>query len=322
MERQLFLPSKLSRVRLGVISAMKAKRLLSKGCQGYLAPVVLNDNAPSSVEDVRVVRHFSDVFPNDLSGLPPDRDVEFTIDLLPDFLQAPAKLRELKVQLQELVDNGFIQPSTSPWGAPVLFVRKKDGTLRLCIDYRQLNRRDLNLQQRRWIELLSDYDCMIKYHPGRENTVADALSRKTPAILNAIYDCHVPLLADLRSTGVELGVKDREEALLANFQIVKYHGVPVDIILDRDPRFTSKFWVAFQKALDPSHMIHPQPLEINTDLTYDEEPATILDCKDKELRNKIVHLVKVLWRNHSVKEATWETEDRMREMYPPLFYDY
>ncbi|XP_070678235.1 uncharacterized protein [Malus domestica] len=87
----------------------------------------------ASVEDVEVVRHFPNVFPEELPGLPPDREVEFTIDLLPE-------LRELKTQLQELVDKGFIQPSTSLWGAPVLFVRKKDGTLRLCIDYRQLNR--------------------------------------------------------------------------------------------------------------------------------------------------------------------------------------
>ncbi|TQD94469.1 hypothetical protein C1H46_019890 [Malus baccata] len=73
---------------------------------------------------------------------------------------------------------------------------------------------------------------------------------------------------------------------------------------------------------DPSHVIPPQPLEINSDLTYDEEPVTILDWKDKELRNKIVRLVKVLWRNHSVEEAIWETEDQMREMYLRLFYDY
>ncbi|CAN6712778.1 unnamed protein product [Malus baccata var. baccata] len=73
---------------------------------------------------------------------------------------------------------------------------------------------------------------------------------------------------------------------------------------------------------DPSHVIPPQPLEINPDLTYDEEPVTILDWKDKVLRNKTVSLVKVLWRNHSVEEATWETEDRMREMYPRLLYGY
>ncbi|XP_048427369.1 uncharacterized protein LOC125471209 [Pyrus x bretschneideri] len=72
-----------SRVRHGVISAIRAKKLLEKGCQGYLAHVVLNDNVPNSVEDVRVVRHFSYVFPDDLPGLPPDRDVEFIIDFLP-----------------------------------------------------------------------------------------------------------------------------------------------------------------------------------------------------------------------------------------------
>ncbi|CAN6715201.1 unnamed protein product [Malus baccata var. baccata] len=232
--------------------------------------------------------------------------------------------------------------------------------------------------------------------------------------------------------------------------VVKYHGVPVNIISDRDPRFTSKFWTAFQEALgtrllystayhpqtdgqsertiqtledmlrssvmqfgdswhdrldlmefaynnsfhssigmppfealygkacrtplcwsevgerilegpeivdettqniqrmyntgdyvflklspwkgvvrfgkkgklNPSHVIPPQPLEINPDLTYNEEPVTILDWKDKTLRNKTVSLVKVLWRNHSVEEATWETEDRMRDMYPRLFYEF
>ncbi|XP_070679282.1 uncharacterized protein [Malus domestica] len=137
-----------SRVRHGVISAIRARKLLSKGCQGYLAYVVLNDVVPSSVEEVGVVRHYPDVFPDDLPGLPPDRDVEFSIDLLPGtdpisltpYRMAPAKLRELKIQLQELLDKGFIQPSSSPWGALVLFVRKKDGPLRLCIDYRQLNR--------------------------------------------------------------------------------------------------------------------------------------------------------------------------------------
>ncbi|XP_070682488.1 uncharacterized protein [Malus domestica] len=73
---------------------------------------------------------------------------------------------------------------------------------------------------------------------------------------------------------------------------------------------------------DPSHVIPSQPLEINPDLSYDEEPVTILDWKDKVLRNKTVRLVKVLWRNYSVEEATWETKDRMRDMYPRLFYDY
>ncbi|KAM1763922.1 hypothetical protein ACFX11_003220 [Malus domestica] len=68
--------------------------------------------------------------------------------------------------------------------------------------------RDLNLRQQLWIELLSDYDCTIEYHLGRANVVVDALSRKPQGRINALYACHVPLLADLRSTGVKLGVED------------------------------------------------------------------------------------------------------------------
>ena len=131
-----------------VISTLREKKLLNKGCQGYLAHVVLNDTTLSSVEEVQVVKHFPDVFPDDLPGLPPDRDVEFTIDLLAGtdsisltpYRMTHVELRELKIQLQELVDKGFIQPSVSPWGAPVLFVQKNHGTLTLCIDDRQLNR--------------------------------------------------------------------------------------------------------------------------------------------------------------------------------------
>ena len=89
-----------------------------------------------------------DVFPNELPGLPPRRVVDFCNELHPGTLpismtphrMAPVELQELRVQLQELLDKGFMRPSTSPWGAPVLFAKKKHKTLRLCIDYRQLNR--------------------------------------------------------------------------------------------------------------------------------------------------------------------------------------
>ena len=91
---------------------------------------------------------FPDVFSEDLPGLPPDREVEFTIDLVPSIgpiSKAPyrmvlTELKELKEQLQDLLDKGFIRTSASPWGAPVLFVKKKDGSMRLCIDYRELNK--------------------------------------------------------------------------------------------------------------------------------------------------------------------------------------
>ncbi|GJX59932.1 putative reverse transcriptase domain-containing protein [Tanacetum coccineum] len=100
------------------------------------------------VGDIFVVRDFVDVFPEDLSGLPPQRQVEFHIDLVPGAMSvakssyrlAPSEMQELSGQLQELQDMGFIRPSHSPWGAPVLFVKKKDGSFHMCIDYRELNK--------------------------------------------------------------------------------------------------------------------------------------------------------------------------------------
>ena len=102
----------------------------------------------SNVQDIPTICDFPDVFPDELPGLPPEREVEFTIDVPPGiapvsiapYKMAPTELKELKTQLQELYDKGFIHPSISPWGAPVLFVKKKDGSLQLCIDYRQLNK--------------------------------------------------------------------------------------------------------------------------------------------------------------------------------------
>ncbi|KAL0558732.1 hypothetical protein IC582_003314 [Cucumis melo] len=131
-----------------VISAIRASKLLSQGTWGILASVVDTREADVSLSSEPVVRDYPEVFPEELPGLPPHREVEFAIELEPGtvpisrapYWMAPAELKELKVQLQELLDKGFIRPSVSPWGAPVLFVKKKDGSMRLCIDYRELNK--------------------------------------------------------------------------------------------------------------------------------------------------------------------------------------
>ncbi|GKB65023.1 putative reverse transcriptase domain-containing protein [Tanacetum coccineum] len=100
------------------------------------------------MEDVPVIRNFPEVFLEELPGLPPPRQAEFRIDLVPGaapvarapYRLAPSEMKELSIQLQELLEKGFIRPSSSPWGAPVLFVKKKDGSFRMCIDYRELNK--------------------------------------------------------------------------------------------------------------------------------------------------------------------------------------
>ncbi|GJU18273.1 putative reverse transcriptase domain-containing protein [Tanacetum coccineum] len=138
--------------RLTVISCSKAQEYMAKGCQVFLAQISAKKEEDKSerkqIEDVPIVRDFPEVFPEDLPGLPPARPVEFQIDLIPGaapvarapYRLAPSEMKELSEQLQELSDKGFIRPSSSPWGAPVLFVKKKDGSFRMCIDYRELNK--------------------------------------------------------------------------------------------------------------------------------------------------------------------------------------
>nr|GEY21480.1 putative reverse transcriptase domain-containing protein [Tanacetum cinerariifolium] len=256
--------------RLAVISCSKAQEYIGKGCQIFLAQISAKKEVDKSegkqLKDVPVVRDFPEVFPEDLPGLPLARPVECQIDLTPGATPvaralnrlAPSEMKELSKQLQEISDKGFIRPSSSPWGASVLFVKKKDGSFRICIDYRELNKltvknrlagyyrrfiegiskiaksmmkltqkgikfdwgekeenafqlikqklcsapilalpegskdfvvycdashkgldqKELNMRQRRWLELLSDYDYDIRYHPRKANVVADALSRK------------------------------------------------------------------------------------------------------------------------------------------------
>jgi hypothetical protein len=109
--------------------------------------LALHHTTAQNLEDIPVACEFPDVFSEDLSRMPPDRDVEFVIELQPStapisrrsYKMTPNELAELKVQLNELLDKGYIRPSSSPWGCPALFVKKKGQSLSLCVDYRPLN---------------------------------------------------------------------------------------------------------------------------------------------------------------------------------------
>ncbi|GJR25772.1 putative reverse transcriptase domain-containing protein [Tanacetum coccineum] len=138
--------------RLTVLSCSKAQEYMAKGCQVSLVQMSAKKEEEKSkgkqIKDVPIVRDFPEVFPEDLPGLLLARLVEFQIDLIPGAVpvaRAPYRLalsemKELSEQLQELSDKGFIRPNSSPWGAPVLFVKKKDGSFRMCIDYCELNK--------------------------------------------------------------------------------------------------------------------------------------------------------------------------------------
>nr|GFD11101.1 putative reverse transcriptase domain, aspartic peptidase domain protein [Tanacetum cinerariifolium] len=131
-----------------IISALQARTLLCHGYEGFLATIHDTTSDVPSIHDQPIVSEFPDVFPDELLGIAPVREVEFNIELIPGaepilkslYRMALIELKELKDQLQELLERGFIHPSVSPWGAPVLFVKKKDGSMRLCIDYRELNK--------------------------------------------------------------------------------------------------------------------------------------------------------------------------------------
>jgi hypothetical protein len=109
--------------------------------------MAVDSSEADPIESIKVVSEFPDVFPKDLLGMPPERKVEFAIELLPGtapifkraYRVSGPELVELKKQIDELSEKGYIRPSTSPWAAPVLFVEKKDGSKRMCIDYRALN---------------------------------------------------------------------------------------------------------------------------------------------------------------------------------------
>jgi hypothetical protein len=154
-----------------------------KGCKLY-AILALNEKGVAEfLEHLPVVKEFAEVFLEELPGMPPERELEFTIDLklgtktiarTPYWMSTP-KLQELKMQLKELLDLGLIRPSVSPWGAPVIFVQKKDGAWRLCIDYRQLNKATIKNQyplpiiddlfdQMKGVTVFSKIDLRSGYH--------------------------------------------------------------------------------------------------------------------------------------------------------------
>ncbi|KAL4379065.1 hypothetical protein GQ457_02G041990 [Hibiscus cannabinus] len=383
-------------------------------------------------------------FRNSCLVLPPDREVEFVIETQTDsapvsispYRRSPKELKELKTQLQELLDRGFIRLSTSTWGTPTdlrfgyyqLKVKEQDvlktafrtngcfltKRLRKCVkfewsDARQqafeklkealtnapvliqpVSERELYMRQRRWLELLKDYDLSIEYHPGKSNVVADALNREvvvelqdmfvrlsiSPSIqrapvcwaetrqkLSPLVDIlkgtteKVKLICDqlkiasdrqksyvdLKCREIEYVVGDRvflkvspwkkvmrfgrkgklSPRYIGPYEIVERVGsVAYRLLLPPElERIHDVFHVSMLRKYrsDPSHVMPVEEIELNPDLSYDEEPVEILASDSKVLRGRTIELVKVKWRHRGVEEATWERKEDMMEQFPYLF---
>ncbi|XP_070017449.1 uncharacterized protein [Nicotiana sylvestris] len=344
---------------------------------------------------------------DELPGIPPDMEFEFWIDVMPSthpisippYKLAPAELKELKEQLTDLLEKGFIQPSVLPWGAPVLFghVISREGIMvdpqkivavknwlrpttpmeirsflglellevEIKIDYStSVNSvighiwNELNLRQRRWLELLKDYNIDNLYHPVKANIVADALSRKSMgslAHLEAYQSSLAREIHQLASLGVRLAdsnergiiMQNRAESSLVAEVKDKQYNDPLLVQL-KEGIYTYKtmaftlgmndggdklelppemslihpaFHVSMLKKVigDPSLIVPVETIEANDELSYEEIPVPILDRQFRKLRNKEIASVKVLWRNQQVEEAAWEAEEEMRKKYPCLF---
>ncbi|XP_072071943.1 uncharacterized protein [Arachis hypogaea] len=226
--------------------------------------------------EIPVVQDFSDVFPEDIPSFPPTREVEFSIELMPGtgpisiapYRMAPLELTELKNQLEELLQKGFIRPSASPWGAPVLFVKKKDGSMCLCVDYRQLNkimvknkyplpRIDDLMDQLQGATVFSKIDLRsgvlqpLGIPEWKWEDISMDFVMGLPRTQAGRDDIWV-IVDRLTKTAHFLPVKatDSLERLATLYikEIVRLHGVRTTIVSDRDPRFTSRFWNALQKA--------------------------------------------------------------------------
>nr|GEV15766.1 reverse transcriptase domain-containing protein [Tanacetum cinerariifolium] len=171
--------------RLKVISCIKARKYVGRGCYLFLAQVTKSKSKEKRMEDVPVIHDFPEVFLEEFPGLPPPRQIEFQIDLVAraapvacaQYGLAPSEMKELLVQLQELLEKGFIRLSSSPWGAPVLFVKKKDGSFRMCIDYHELNK--MTVKNRNPLSRIDDlFDQLQEEHEKHLKIILELLKKE------------------------------------------------------------------------------------------------------------------------------------------------
>ncbi|KAL4340954.1 hypothetical protein GQ457_08G025200 [Hibiscus cannabinus] len=379
-----------------VASALEAQRLMETGRQAYLTYVMNPIMREATPRDIRTVCDFF----GSISGIVAwfCRRIE----------RSPKELKELKTQLQELLDRGFIRLSTSTWGTPTdlrfgyyqLKVKEQDvlktafrtngcfltKRLRKCVEFewsdarqqafeklkealtnapvliQPVSEKELYMRQRRWLELLKDYDLSIEYHPAsiqrapvcwaetrqKLSPLVDILKGTTEKV-KLICD-QLKIASDRQKSYVDLKCREIEYVVgdrvflkvspwkkvmrfgrkgklspryIGPYEIVERVGsVAYRLLLPPElERIHDVFHVSMLRKYrsDPSHVMPVEEIELNPDLSYDEEPVEILASDSKVLRGRTIELVKVKWRHRGVEEATWERKEDMMEQFPYLF---
>ncbi|XP_071902715.1 uncharacterized protein [Coffea arabica] len=321
-----------------LISGIRVRKLLSKGAQDYLVFRINTSCDKVNLEDMPVVKDFSDVFPEELESLPLERDIVFKIDVTPGVApiskapnrMAPAELKELKMQLQDL-DPRFVsrfwQKMQEVLGAKLNFsttyhpqtdgqsertIQTLEDMLRTCVlDFGEIwsERKILDPTIISWIEEANEkvkLVCQtIQTIQSHQKSYADNRRKDLEfTVGNLVFLKITPLKVSLMSgRGKKL-----QPRFVGPYKIIQRVG-NVAYKLELPPslsRIHNVFHVSTLKKYhpDPSHILQSESIEIDEIFTYEEKPVKLLDRKVKELRNKQIPLVKVLCRNHGLEEAT------------------
>ncbi|GJW28881.1 putative reverse transcriptase domain-containing protein [Tanacetum coccineum] len=277
-------------------------------------------------DEVLIIRGDNCSGEKDLHGLPPARQVEFQIDLVPGatpiaralYRLAPAKMQELSTQLQELSDRGFIRPSSLPWGAPVLFVKKKHGS-------RSTLRNDPEIWLSSRLEFMRK--TFQRRHLGlaMDTTSSNEGIHIDPAKIESIKDW-----ASLRHKHeiFEFLEYDTLKKLTRHYlkEVVSMHGVLIfrfHLLIVMGKNLLHIFWkvlIKHQKCLTDEPLAIPlDEIQVDNKLHFIEEPVEIMDREVKHLKQSHILIIKVHCNSRRGPEFTWEREDQMQKKYPHLF---